>query len=263
MSARSPLILLPPSEGKAVGGDGDPWAPGTMQIDLDAPRRKMMAAVARAMRQNQAARAKLLGVKGVALAAATETDRQLRTSPTMPAIERYTGVLYDALDVSSLPEDERTRLDQSVLVVSGLWGLVAPSDPIPDYKLKMGASLPGIGRTTSWWRPFLSEQLAIESAGRTVWSLLPNEHAAAWAAPADTAQFAVKFLERRPDGMLVAVSHWNQLLKGALVRFLLANPGATPETLADWHHPLGYRLDLSLTVTEGDVTQLSLVQDPA
>ena len=28
-------------------------------------------------------------------------------------------------------------LDESVLIVSGLWGLVSPGDPIPFYKLKM------------------------------------------------------------------------------------------------------------------------------
>ena len=37
-----PLILLPPSEGKAAGGTGAPWAPGTMAVDLDALREKVL-----------------------------------------------------------------------------------------------------------------------------------------------------------------------------------------------------------------------------
>ena len=258
-----PLILLPPSEGKASGGDGGPWAHDTMRVDLDRAREKVLAGLARAMRQNATARGTLLGVKGVALGAATQADRTVRSSPTLPAIERYTGVLYDALDASTLSAASRTRLDRSVLIVSGLWGLVAPSDPIPDYKLKMGAGLPGLGRTTTYWRPMISERIAEQSLGRRVWNLLPNEHAAAWVAPAGTAQWTVKFLERRPDGSLVAVSHWNKLLKGALVRFLVEHPGAAPADLVEWHHPLGYRLDPARTGPQGDLTVLTFVQDPA
>lgn len=262
MPAPLPLILLPPSEGNASGGTGAPWAPGTMRVDLDARRELALRGLVRAMRQNIAARTKLLGVKGVALAAATEANRSVRTSPTMPAIERYTGVLYEALEVGTLSAAQRRRLNSSVVIVSAVWGLVAPDDPIPDYKLKMGASLPGLGRVTSWWRPELSEQLVELAAGRTIWNLLPNEHAAAWVAPDGLSQLTVKFLERRPDGSLVAVSHWNKLLKGALVRFLLGQPAAGTADLAEWHHPLGYRLDASLTEERGDLTVLSLVQDP-
>ncbi len=96
--ARPPLMLLPPSEGKAAGGTGGPWAPSTMVApDLDERRAKAMVALARAMKGSKVARGKLLGVKGVALEAATEANREVAEAPTLPAIERYTGVLYDAL----------------------------------------------------------------------------------------------------------------------------------------------------------------------
>ena len=261
MPAPLPLILLPPSEGKADGGTGAPWAPGTMAVDLDRQREQALVALARAMRQTPAARAKLLGVKGDALAAATEANRGVREAPTLPAIERYTGVLYDALDVGSLTATRRRRLDGSVLIVSGLWGLVAPSDPIPDYKLKVGAALPKLGRLSTWWRKPVSEHLDELAAGRTVWNLLPNEHAAAWQPTVPQPQHTVRFLERRPDGSLVAVSHWNKLLKGALVRHLVDRPGTTKESLVDWEHPLGYRLDPARTEAEGAVIRLTFVQE--
>jgi uncharacterized protein len=260
MATRLPLILLPPSEGKAGDGDGPPWAPGTMSLDLDAQRGQVMRALVTAMRGPDAARSSLLGVKGVALAAATAANRAVRTSPTRPAIERYTGVLYDALDHRSLPAAQRKRLDASVLILSGLWGAVAPFDPIPDYKVKMGASLPRLGKLSGWWRDDLSAALAERAAGRTVWNLLPNEHAAAWDAPPGLAQITVRFLEPRRDGSLSAVSHWNKYLKGALVRYLLANPGAGPAELSSWRHPSGFRLDPKLTERSDDLTVLSLVK---
>jgi cytoplasmic iron level regulating protein YaaA (DUF328/UPF0246 family) len=262
--AALPLVLLPPSEGKAPGGRGPAWQPGTMAVDLDDQRLQLIEELQAAMRGAAAARGRLLGVKGDALAAATEANLAVRTSPTAPAIERYTGVLYGELDAASLPPAARRRLPRSVLVLSGLWGLVAPGDDIPDYKLKMGANLGPTGRLASWWREPLTEALAQIARGRVVWNLLPAEHDAAWR-PGDVhmrAHRTVRFLERRPDGSLRAVSHWNKLLKGALVRFLLEHPHAGLDDLADWQHPLGYRLALELTEQVGAATALSFVQPP-
>src|SRR6478736_5928769 len=123
--ARPPLLLLPPSEGKAAGGTGAPWAPATMVApELDARRAKAMVALVRAMKGSGVARGKLLGVKGVALEAATEANREVAAGPTLPAIDRYTGVLYDALAYATRPAAIRTRIDAQVRILSGLWGVV-------------------------------------------------------------------------------------------------------------------------------------------
>jgi len=259
--AKLPLVLLPPSEGKSSGGDGPPWRPGTMAVDLDDERREVCDALVAAMRRPEADRARLLGVKGDALRAATAADLAVLDAPTTRAVERYTGVLYAALDHRSLGATPRRRLASSVLVFSGLWGLVAARDPIPDYKLKMGASLPATGRLSTWWRPRLTEALVPRGRGRTVWNLLPQEHDAAWDAGAVDARevLSVRFGHVRPDGSLAAVSHWNKHLKGALVRFLLERPDAAARDLARWEHPAGYRLDPERTERRGGVTQLTLV----
>jgi hypothetical protein len=259
MATTLPLILLPPSEGKARGGDGRPWTPGSLSIDLDAQRKAAIRGLAAAMKGDETSRAKLLDVKGTALAAATAANRAVAKAPTMPAIDRYTGVLYDALDHRSLGAVQRRRLDASVVIFSGLWGAVMPADPIPDYKLKMGAALTPMGKLSTWWRETLSARLTELAAGRHVWNLLPNEHAAAWQPPADLEQWTVRFLQHR-NGKLATVSHDNKSLKGALVRFLLANPAAEPSDLAGWKHPAGYRLDRKLTEQHGSLSLLSLVK---
>ncbi|MEP6759057.1 MAG: peroxide stress protein YaaA [Actinomycetota bacterium] len=259
MASKLPLILLPPSEGKAAGGDGPPWARGSLTIDLDTQRRTVIRALAEAVKGDETTRAKLLDVKGKALAAATAANRALAKTPTLPAIERYTGVLYDALDHRSLSAAHRRRLDASVVIFSGLWGAVTPADPIPDYKLKMGAALAPLGKLSTWWREPLSAQLTELAAGRHVWNLLPNEHAAAWDPPAALEQWTVRFLQRR-NGELTTVSHDNKSLKGELVRFLLDNPTAEPADLAGWRHPAGHRLDRKLTEQRGSLTVLSLVK---
>lgn len=230
--ARTPLVLLPPSEGKAPGGQGAPWAPGTLVLPgLDPLRAQVVRALG----------------GGVATAA------------TRPAIDRYTGVLYQHLDYPSLPTALRRRADRQVLVFSGLWGVVGLRDPIPDYRCKMGRALPGLGTLATWWRTPLSEALAPTVAGRTVWNLLPNEHAAAWrpelvAAPGTSGGPAVvvtvAFLEEVERGgrrQLVTVSHWNKALKGAVVRAVLSGQLRRPEDLRGFTHPAGYRYDEART----------------
>lgn len=223
--SRSIAILLPPSEGKAAGGRGAPWRPGRGVLpELDPARAEVLAA---------------LDPAGTGVAAA----------PTRRALDRYTGVLYRELDAGSLATAARRRLTGATLIASGLWGLVGTGDPIPDYRLKMGARLDPLGKLSTWWRPRLTPVLAERLDRRVVWDLLPQEHAAAWdprAVPRAT-RVTVRFVTR--DG--ATVSHWNKLLKGALVRHLAATGLDDPDGLRDFSHPVGYRYDPAATVVDG------------
>jgi cytoplasmic iron level regulating protein YaaA (DUF328/UPF0246 family) len=166
-------------------------------------------------------------------------------------MQRYTGVLYQELAWATLPAAARRRGEAQVRTVSGLWGLVAPPDPIPSYRLKMSASLEGLGRLSTWWRPRLSPVLAELTEGRVVWDLLPQEHEAAvdWSACAPRHRVTVRFL----DGRGRTVSHWNKLLKGSLVRWLLLEQPDGPDALGSFQHPLGYRLDRAASSLDGPV----------
>jgi hypothetical protein len=231
---RAPVILLPPSEGKAASGRGRPWRPGTGVLpELDGARATVLAALG----------------GGVA------------SAPTMRAIERYTGVLYGQLDWRSLPAPARRLGSRTVLIASGLWGVSAPGDRIPHYGLKMGANLAPLGKLSTWWRPRLTDALADHLAGRLVWDLLPNEHAAAWR-PHDVPtarRVTVRFLDRHGR----TVSHWNKLLKGALVRHILTERPSGPEDLAGWDHPSGYRVDAAASRLGDDPALLVLTETVA
>ena len=258
----SPLILLPPSEGKAPGGDGPAWEKAEQSFDeLLKPRRQVLAALRKAMKENEAARTKLLGVKGQRVAEATAANLVAHKAATLPAIERYTGVLYDALDYSSLPAGLRKRVDKQVVIFSGLWGAVRPGDLIPDYKLKMGAKLSGFGPPARFWKPLLTAALAGPAAG-CVWDLLPNEHSAAWDASVARSRIRVRFVddvEKDGERKLVTVAHWNKLLKGALVRYVVEHQLVDPAGLADFTHPEGYVYAPELTQVSGPLTEVSLV----
>lgn len=225
MPKPQPVIFLPPSESKAPGGDGPAWAANAMlDSGLDRDRRKVLRA------------ARLEGASP-------------KRAGTMPAMQRYNGVLYKELAWDSLPSVASRRGERQVRTVSGLWGLVSPGDGIPPYKLKMSAALPGLGRLSTWWRPRLAPVVADLVADRVVWDLLPIEHSAAmdWSQAHPVQRVTVRFLTA--EGTLV--SHWNKLLKGSLVRWLLTEQPEGPEALVGFRHPLGYRFDAAASDLSG------------
>jgi cytoplasmic iron level regulating protein YaaA (DUF328/UPF0246 family) len=231
-----PVVLLPPSEGKAVGGQGPAWSAGTMRFDLDVARLQVMKHA--------------LGAQRTAVV----------EGPTMKAIDRYTGVLYGGLGYRALDRTARRRIDSQVVTFSGLFGLVAPADPIPFYKLKMTARAPRGGRLAAWWRSRLGPVLDAHVDGRVVWDLLPNEHTAAWpTSDAPAHRIGVRFLDDPGHGKLVTVSHWNKLLKGALVRHIIETQLSDTDGLAGFAHPEGYAYRPDLTVETPHRTVVSLV----
>ncbi len=241
-SRRTPplAILLPPSEGKAEGGKTPAWkaTAGTFGKVLGPRRADVAAAVARA----KGGDAKLLGVNGKHLARAQETNRALVGAPTLPAHARYTGVVWEHLSPSTLSATSRTRAADSIVVVSGLLGLVGFTDPVPDYRLKMGASLAPLGKLSTWWRPSLSDALNEWAEGRFVIDLLPGEHRAAWIPQAD--EFAglvsVSFVEKSGK----VAGHDAKAAKGMLARYLLESSGDVEKALKTWKHPR-FRLNLT------------------
>ena len=54
-----------------------------------------------------------------------------------PAIERYTGVVYEHLNWESLSEKSKKYMEKHVLIFSGLFGMTTPLTLIPNYKLKI------------------------------------------------------------------------------------------------------------------------------
>jgi cytoplasmic iron level regulating protein YaaA (DUF328/UPF0246 family) len=95
------LVLLPPSETKVNGGDGPPLRLEALSHPALGPVRKgLVDELVELAADPDGCRAAL----GLSPKQDAEIARNaaLWTAPTMPALHRYTGVLYDALDVRSL-----------------------------------------------------------------------------------------------------------------------------------------------------------------
>ncbi|GGG07551.1 hypothetical protein GCM10007304_22000 [Rhodococcoides trifolii] len=209
------LVLLPPSETKSDGGRGVPldldrlWLP-----ELTSTRRTLVDALVALSADVDASRAAL----GISPKQLFEVERNaaLLTSPTAPALARYTGVLYDALGASAFTKAQRARADARIAIGSALFGALRATDPVPAYRLSGGSTLPGLPTLRALWKPDLSEAITAAAEGLIVDLRSGTYQQLGPIAGAVTATV----LTEQPDGSRSVVSHFNKHHKGLLARAL-------------------------------------------
>ncbi|WP_410812021.1 peroxide stress protein YaaA [Micromonospora sp. 067-2] len=246
------LILLPPSEGKADAGTGRRWDPDRLALpELNPARERVLdALVTLSAGPDEAAALTALGLSE-GQRGEVRRNARLRVAATAPAAQVYTGVLYEALELASLPAAAQRAARRSILISSGLWGAVRLADRIPPYRCPIGARLPGVGALSAYWRPLLAPRMAVAAGAGPVLDLRSGAYAAMWTPRGELAErtVTVRVLhEREVDGVPVrsVVSHFNKATKGRLVRDLLV-AGARPRTAAEL---VGTLRELKHTVEE-------------
>ncbi|MGH3492274.1 MAG: YaaA family protein [Sciscionella sp.] len=156
-----------------------------------------------------------------------ERNAGLRDAPTLPALRRYTGVLFDALDVGSMRPAEFRRAGARLAVCSALFGLVRGHDRIPAYRLSAGSTLPGEPSIGSLWRTVLPSVLS------TVDSMVVDLRSGPYASlGVARGAITVAVVSAGPSGTRVAPSHHNKSYKGRLARALALRPRA-PRSVTD------------------------------
>ncbi len=246
------LILLPPSEGKAEAGTGRRLDLSRLSLPELTPAREevLTALVALCTGPDETAARAALGLSE-GQRGELRRNARLREAATAPAGRIYTGVLYEALDLATLPPAAERLARRSVLISSGLWGAVRLTDRIPPYRCPVGAKLPGVGALSAYWRTALAPAMAAAADSGPVLDLRSAAYAATWAPRGAVAErtVTVRVLhEREVDGVPTrsVVSHFNKATKGRLVRDLLT-ADARPRTAAAL---VGALRDLKYTVEE-------------
>lgn len=237
------LILLPPSEGKTHGGDGPPVDIATLSWpDLDRARTRVASTLVAVCRRTPKKARELLG-----LSEALDEDRlnnaELLESATMPAGRRYSGVLHDAFDYPTLPALARRRADASVVVFSGLWGAVRPTDELPAYRVGINTRLPKIGPLPSYWREPLNAALDDAVASMGALDLRSSGYSQMYRPTPDAAPALIPVAITGPDGKKSASSYQSKVAKGRLVRELLRSGTPSADSLVTSATSIGLAAD--------------------
>lgn len=259
------LILLPPSERKSVPTAGEPVDLSSLSFpEITNERREMLAALVRLCRMDPLSAMATLGL-GPRQADDIRLNAELTQSPTARADEIYTGVLYEALALSTAETAVVRRAENTLLIVSSLWGLLRPSDRIPAYRLGGGVSMPGLGRTSSFWRPVLPDLLSTVATGQLMVDLRSSTYVSFWRPGPELTDttVTVRVLHER-DGHRTVASHFNKATKGHLVRALLddnAQP-SSPKELALVIDRLGWHTEITAPARIGRPWTIDVVIRP-
>ncbi|MFJ4219181.1 YaaA family protein [Curtobacterium luteum] len=224
-------VLLPPSETKREGGDAD----RTLDLralsfpELSDERAAVITAARSVSSEESSARTALkLGPKSIA---ERFRNLELETSPTTPAIDRYTGVLYDPLGAPTADDATRRWWFDHVVVQSAMFGPIGAGDAIPAYRLSHDSRL-GSLRLAAHWPAVSTPVLAARSDG-VVLDLRSEGYRQLGPVPG---ALAPRVVSVDGSGRRKALNHWNKTAKGRLVA-LLGRTGAevaSADDLLSW-----------------------------
>jgi cytoplasmic iron level regulating protein YaaA (DUF328/UPF0246 family) len=150
----------------------------------------------------------------------------------------YEGVLYQALDYTSLSAAAQTRANNSIIIISAAFGALRLTDIIPYYKFKIDPSL--------WKDPLaialvgFKDELIVDCRSSTysnVWT--PN--------PRNTVGIRVF---KKVAGQLKVITHMSKLTRGEVTRYLVSQ-AKNPQTPQELHKLLSKEFICRLIEAEG------------
>ena len=199
-------ILLPPSETKAIGGENPSISELPIRDSLSEAREDIIDALGALCSDGEKAITALkLGPKQL-----SDVDRNLeiKTSATMPAVDRYTGVLFDALKA----DGEVSGI--GLYIQSALFGLIPATTSIPYYRFSWDSKLDGINLKKHWQHAHLDffkpDEHILDMRSKSYQEL----------APADTENsYVVEVLVEYSNGSRKPLNHFNKKAKGVFARF--------------------------------------------
>ncbi|MGV8884116.1 MAG: YaaA family protein [Microbacteriaceae bacterium] len=236
------LVLLPPSETKRDGGDSEA-ALDLARLSFGSLTQQRTAALNALLSLSLDAPAAAVAL-GLSAGQMSEVgrNRRIAISPTMPAIDRFTGVLFDGLEASTLDYAARDWIGANVAIHSALFGLIGACDPIPAYRLSHDSKLPGIALRRHWANE-ITRVLADEAG--FILDVRSESYARLGPLPAGGNRRFLRVVSEGVDGRKRALNHFNKKGKGEFVRRLAEAGGdhVNAESLIAWARSAGVRLE--------------------
>lgn len=147
------------------------------------------------------------------------------------AIEMYTGLAFRKFDIDSLNSDERTYLDDHLIILSAFYGPINPEKLVRPYRLDMniGIKIDGLSLKNFWKDEFNS---AFHD-GETILNLASDE----FSSLIDRKRFKIydfDFFEKK-DGKLKSHSTISKKSRGLMLNYICKNKIENLENLKNFN----------------------------
>ncbi|WP_282629439.1 peroxide stress protein YaaA [Empedobacter sedimenti] len=170
----------------------------------------------------------------------------------IPAALAFKGEVYRGLDASTLNDEAINYLNKNAFLLSGLYGILRPSDKVMLYRLEMGSKLDvnGSKNLYGFWKetltPFVNSKL---KKGEFILNLASNEYAKVLDRKSLKVQvYDVEFQDYK-NGELKKIMMYFKHARGAMARYCAENNVTTLDEVKAYNVD-GYRFDENLSSNE-------------
>lgn len=161
------------------------------------------------------------------------------TDNARPAVYAFNGDVYRGLDAYTIAEDKLDVLQSTVRILSGLYGILKPTDLMQPYRLEMGTKLP-VGTKKNlyeFWKNDITKALNEELKDHELFlNLASNEYFKAidnkvLKVPVITANF-----KDFKNGKYKVISFYAKAARGAMARYIIDTNAQTIEDLKGFNY---------------------------
>jgi len=155
-------------------------------------------------------------------------------SNARPAIYTFDGDVYTGLDAYTIPTDKLDKLQDSLRILSGMYGILRPLDLMQAYRLEMGTKLK-IGRKENlyeFWGETLTNELNKELEDDELFiNLASNEYFKVIHPKLLKVSIITPVFKDFKNGKLKVISFFAKKARGLMVRYIIDKDVKTIEDL--------------------------------
>ncbi|MFD0798129.1 peroxide stress protein YaaA [Maribacter chungangensis] len=157
-----------------------------------------------------------------------------------PAVYAFNGDVYQGLDAYTIPEDKLDTLQNSLRILSGLYGVLRPLDLMQPYRLEMGTSLP-VAKSKNlyeYWKKRITDHLNSELEENELFvNLASNEYFGAVDTKALKVPVIAPVFKDWKNDKLKIISFFAKKARGSMVRYIIDSNARTLDDIR------GFNLD--------------------
>ena len=142
------------------------------------------------------------------------------------AVYAFSGDVYRGLDAYSIDDSKIDFLQNSVRIISGLYGLIKPLDLIQPYRLEMGTKLAFDSNKNlyDYWRKKITEQLNLELDDKEpILNLASNEYYKAIDTKVIKSDIYSANFKQLKNGEFKTIAIFSKKARGMMTRFIIDN----------------------------------------
>lgn len=171
-----------------------------------------------------------------------------------PAVYAFAGDVYTGIDAYTIPTEKLDRLQDSLRILSGMYGILRPLDLIQPYRLEMGTDM-GIDRKKNLyevWQKKVTDYLNSElKEGELFLNLASKEYFKAVDAKKLKSEVISPVFKDFKNGKLKIISFFAKQARGAMVRYIIDKEAKTLEDIKGFDY-MDYRFSEEETKKENE-----------